>query len=484
MGLYLGVDIGSSAIKATAIDESGKIIKQAKRPCHITHPQPGFYEVEPVEVWWKGFLSICDTLRQEVDFSQVRSLCISSVCGSFVPVNNRLDPLHNGILYGIDTRSSRQVDRLNREYSKEMLDEVLGGVFTSHSIIPKILWLKEEMPDIYDNTQFFLESGNFVTARLTGETAWDYPTASGGLLLDITTLAQPISILGDLAIDCNKIPPFKWPLEVLGQVSERAASLTGLNVGTPVVTGACDINAEALACGAVSPGDMVVVYGSTVSVLLIVDRLIKVGGFATGTSFVEGSYRLGGATSSGGRLMEWVDRLFLVKERMVTPVPANPTRILMLPYLDGARLPFHNPNAKAVWFGMTGSTTKEEIRISAREALGFELSIIMRRLDEVFPVPDCLHVMGGLTKDSGLMQIVSNVTGKYQRTFSTLDASYGDALAAMTVDLGLENIGCLENVINSRERGRIISPDYALYGRYSPLVDKFEALYGSIRGLY
>lgn len=484
MALYLGVDIGSSTIKGTVIDENGEIVKQARVSSRITNPRPGFYEVEPVEVWWKGFLGICDILRQEVDFSQVRSICVSSVCGSFVPVDERLDPVHNAILYGIDTRSSKQVDTLNRRYPKEKLNEVLGGTFTSHSIIPKLLWLKEEKPDVYGNAWAFLESCNFVTARLTGETAWDYPTASGALLVDLTTLSQPAFLLEDLAIDPKKIPPFKWPLQVLGRVSEDAASLTGLNIGMPVVTGACDINAEALACGAVSPGDMVVVYGSTISILLVVDRIIQLEGFVTGASFTEGSYRLGGATSSGGRLLEWVDRLLSARTRTATPVPETPTQILMLPYLDGARLPFHDPDAKAVWFGMTRSTTREEICISARESFGFELSIILKKLDEVFPVPDCLHVMGGLSNDIGLMQIVSNITGKSQRTFPALDASYGDALAAMTVDLDLEDITCLESVIHSRERGSIIEPDRILYEQYASLVEKFEALYKSTHGLY
>ena len=483
MALYLGVDIGTSAIKATVVDESGKAVKHARIPCKTTNPGPGFYEVEPLEVWWNGFLKICELMRRKIDVSQIRSLCVSSVCGSFVPVNDRLDPVHNAILYGIDTRSTAQIERLNRRYGKERLDTVLGGVFTTHSVIPKILWLREEKPDVYEEARFFLESCNFVTARLTGETAWDFPTASGSLLVDLTTLSQPASILADLAIEGSKIPAFKWPLEVLGEISEGAAELTGLNVGTAVMTGACDVNAEALACGAVSAGDMVVVYGSTVSTLLILDRLSRLDGFVTGVSFLEGSYRFGGATSSGGRLLAWVDGLFSSREQAI-PVPVKPTGILMLPYPDGARTPFHDPNAKIVWFGMTGRTTNEEIRISAREALGFELALVLRKLGTVASIPECLHAMGGLSNDVGLVQIVSNVTGRAQKTFPAVDASYGDALAAMTIDVGLPAIARLEGVTNARGKGQEVYPTVDLHDEYIPLVGKFEALYRSVRELF
>lgn len=487
MGLYLGVDIGTSAIKATVIDEDGFIRKHLRVPSRVISPLPGFFEVEPDSIWWEGFLRVCGLIKESLNPADIRSVCISSVCGSFVPVDREFNPVYNAVLYGIDTRAADQVERLNRRYGKKDLTSLLGGVFTTHSAIPKFLWLREHRPDIYGKTRYFLESGNFITARLTGRTAWDYPTASGTFLLDLNILELPRRIFQDLRLDEDKIPECKWPLEVLGEVTGKASSLTGLRKGTPVLTGACDINAEAVACGAVFPGDMVVVYGSTVSVLLTVDVLTRLDGFVSGVSLMQDSYRLGGATSSGGRLLNWVDSLFAGEAGSVEEEEIRsglPTGLLMLPYLDGARLPFHNPEARAVWFGISSRTTARELRKSAREALGFELAVIIERLGTAAAVPESFHAMGGLANDYELMRIISDITGKTQKTFTAADASYGDALMAMTVDRDLAEIAGLDGVRRMRGEGRVIAPDRTKHREYLPLVTKFSLLYESVEGLF
>jgi len=482
MNYFLGMDMGTSSIKVTLVDETAQIICSHKLAVNLINPAEGFYEIDPLGTWWKKFKDLCSMLKVEVDLKEIKAVCVSSVCGSFVPVDGNLNPLYNAILYGIDTRSQQQVSYLNAKYGEEYLREHLGGVFTTHSIIPKILWLKEKRPDIYKNCRYFVESNNFVTSYLTGRVAWDYPTAAGTKLVDFRTMILPEKIFDDNELDVKKIPDFTWPTTKLGEVHRQAAIETGLREGTAVMMGGCDINAEALAVGAVYPGDLVIVYGSTISSLLTTENYLNLRGFTPGMSVLEDTYRLGAATSSGARFIQWVDD-FLEEEYKIRQDDL-PTGILMLPYLDGARAPFDNPLARSVFFGISRQSEKKDFFAAAREAIGYEIRLLLEKMGAVYPVPDTINSMGGLVNDPVLMQIVSDITGKKQNIFTGIDASYGDALLAMLSQYKMEELNQLENVKKARKPSRFIEPNPGLVQSYIPLVEKYNRLYESLKNLF
>ena len=482
MSFYLGVDMGTSSIKASLVDERGRIAFTTRVASQLLNPKEGFFEIDPIETWWKGFLRICEEIRAEYDPKEIVSVCVSSVCGSFVPVDGNLDPVYNAIMYGIDTRSREQVARLNRTYGKEYLDEKLGGEFTTHSVIPKVLWLKENHPELYKKASHFVESNNFVSSRLTGEVGWDYPTGAGTRLVDFTTNSLPSDLIEENGLDIDKFPGLKWPTHILGRVTPSAAEKTGLKEGTTVFAGACDINAEAMAARAVNPGDLVVVYGSTISTILTTDRYLRLGGFAPGMSLIENTYRLGAPTSSGARFLDWMDS-FLELDRTFEG-SESPTGILMLPYLDGARAPFDNPLARGVFFGVSRDTGKAEFFTAAREAIGYELALLIEKMRTVYEIPETINSLGGLSNNTGLMQLISNITGKKQRIHRGIDASYGDALIAMLRDHPLNEIFNLEGINEIKDSQEIIIPDPEKMKEYVPLVEKYLRLYDSIEKLF
>lgn len=463
--------MGSSSIKACLVDESGEIVLRTRRETHVSSPQEGYFEVDPIVTWWNGFLSICQEVLERIEASQIRSLCVSSVCGSFVPVNARFEPLHNAILYGIDRRSARIVQELNARYGEDFLTQKLGGLFTTHSILPKILWLQREKPQVYRETAHFLSSFNFISARLTGIPSWDWPTAFGALMLDVSTRSYPQWFFEAYGLNAAQFPGLGGGLEILGTVTPEMATTTGLSPSTLVVRGACDINAEAMAVDAVRADTAVAVFGSTISLLLNTRRPVQAKGFIPGLSLLPDVWRIGAATSSGARTLEWGDRLF----GKVDAVPRQrPTGILFIPYLDGARSPFNDPDAMGAFLGLKSLHAPADLSVAIQESLGYEVALLISMMEEVYPFPERLEVSGGLANVEDLMQMIADITGRTLHLHTDKDASYGDARMAMTVDFPIEKLPCA-----GKDKGpRCIVPGKQRE-RYAPLVEKFAR---SVRG--
>ena len=430
MRSFIGIDFGTTSIKASAIDEDGHILARVRIPCSTVSPEDGWFEVDAEKMWRSGLES---ALRQigRPHVSSCSALCVSSVCASFVPVDDALCPLYNAILYGIDTRAADQVVRFNRDLPPPVIRRLAGTAFTSHSVLPKLLWLKERRPDIYESARYFLQSTNFVTAWLTGEVAWDLPSAAGGHMVDLEVFAYPTAVLESVGLDQARLPPLKSPLDILGNVTAQAAHRTGLPEGTPVLVGACDINAEAFACAAVDPGEVTFVYGSTISTLFVLGAPRTIPGFIIGPSVLTGTYRAGGATSSGGRFLDWVRSFAGLTDAAVTST-SRPSGILMIPYLDGARTPHQKPGAKVAWYGMSSATKREDLLKAAMESMGCEMSIILDRFTAAASLPSRIHAMGGLCSNREFLQLMANVTGMPQSYLDGVDASHGDALMALS----------------------------------------------------
>lgn len=425
MACYLGVDMGTSSMKATLVDSSGTILWHAQRAIHLTSPDEGLYEIDSEREWWQNFLSICGELRSAGFSQSVRSLCVSSVCASFVPVDENLLPLHNAVLYGIDRRSAAIAAELNEKYGQEFLYKSLGSVFSTQSVLPKIVWFKQVRPDIYARTKLFIPSYGAVASRLTGAAAWDYPTAFGAGLLRMDTLDYPEWFLHDEGIDRTLLPPVHSGLSVLAPLTSEAAKVTGLPEGISVMTGTGDINAEAASAGAIDAGTCIAALGSTVSMLLHSEQPMRLNGFMPGMSLKPGVWRLGVASTSGGLFLNRMRGLFGEAE-----VPSRPTGIFVFPYQDGARTPFNNPGARGGIYGIDSTHTTRDIAGAAFETIAYDIALILSHAGRAFPVPEELHLTGGLAHNRALVQLLADVLNKTLCVFTSCDASYGSALIA------------------------------------------------------
>ncbi|MFK7745337.1 MAG: FGGY family carbohydrate kinase, partial [Roseobacter sp.] len=270
MAYTLGIDIGTFETKGVLVDAAGTIHAQAARAHKMLVPQPGWAEHRPEEDWWGDFTYICQTLLRQgaVDPNDIKAVACSAIGPCMLPVDADGTPLMNGVLYGVDGRAEAQVRALTDRIGEETIIARCGNALTSQSVGPKILWLKQERPEIYAKTAHVLTSTSFLVQRLTGEVVIDHYTAANFSPLYDVEAQNWVDDLADDILPLDKLPRLMWSNEIAGHITQAASKATGLAVGTPVTAGTIDAAAEAFSVGVDRPGDMMMMYGSTIFIIL------------------------------------------------------------------------------------------------------------------------------------------------------------------------------------------------------------------------
>lgn len=497
MVYFLGIDIGTYESKGTLIDKKGNVIATLSQPHGLEMPHPGWYEHDAENVWWRDFCRLSSGLIEKtgIHASSIAGVGVSALNACCVPVDKSCRPLRKAILYGIDSRAQKELAFLNNYYGPEKILAMKGTEMNSEDVIARMLWLKNNEPEIYEKAFKLCTSSTYVTAKLTGEFVVDRYLAKtcffpiydddGNIRVD---MVEPL-----LAVD--KMARCAHSTDIVGYVTKQAAIETGLAEGTPVITGTDDAAAEALSVGVLSPGDVMVMLGSSMYMICVVDtafqdsRLWKCGYLRTYTNTVQG------ATNNAGTLTRWLrDNLypeFVVQEstsginayaRMMekgSSISPGADGLLVLPYFAGERTPINDPNACGVIFGLNLRHTRDHLYRACLEGVGYSIAQHFDILRENNIMLKNIFVVGGGTKNSLWMQILSDITDySFQTSSVTIGASYGDALLAAIGTGAIEGFDSLRNII---KRDRIYTPipdNNIVYKEYLKL---FNSLYPATR---
>jgi xylulokinase len=449
MAYTFGIDIGTYETKGVLVDETGVIHAQAARAHKMLVPEPGWAEHRPEEDWWGDFVFVCKTLLCEsgVDASQIKAVACSAIGPCMLPVDASGKPLMNGVLYGVDGRAEVQVRELTERIGEDTIIARCGNALTSQSVGPKILWLKRQRPEIYAKTAHILSSTSFLVQRLTGEVVIDHYTAANfSPLYDVATQSWVDDLADDIVL-LEKLPRLMWSNEIAGQITKDAAEMTGLVLGTPVTAGTIDAAAEALSVGADKPGDMMMMYGSTIFIILRAQSKATDPRIWYAPWLFEGEHASMAGLATSGTLTHWfrdqmardlsIEDAFptLAEEAAKSPPGAN--GLLMLPYFSGERTPIHDVNAKGAMFGFNLTHTRGDIYRALIEGIAHGTRHVTDTFAELGQAPTRLLAVGGGTKNTLWLQATSDITGIDQIVCeNTTGASYGDAfLAAMAVGL-------------------------------------------------
>ncbi|WP_223422822.1 FGGY-family carbohydrate kinase [Tateyamaria pelophila] len=449
MAYTLGIDIGTYETKGVLVDESGTIHAQAARGHKMLVPHPGWAEHRPEEDWWGDFVFICQTLLGEsrVDPADIKAVACSAIGPCMLPVDAHGAPLMNAVLYGVDGRAEAEVRELTDRIGEDTIITRGGNALTSQSVGPKILWLKRNRPEIFANTAYILTSTSFLVQRLTGQAVIDHYTAANfSPLYDVATQSWTDD-LADGILPLDKLPRLLWSNEIAGQITPKAAEATGLAVGTPVTAGTIDAAAEALSVGADQPGDMMMMYGSTIFIILRAQSQVSDPRIWYAPWLFEGEHASMAGLATSGTLTHWFrDQLardldpadafpVLAKEAAASPPGAN--GLLMLPYFSGERTPIHDTLAKGALFGLNLTHTRGDMYRALIEGIAYGTRHVTDTFAELGQSPTRLLAVGGGTKNELWVQATSDITGIDQIVCEkTTGASYGDAfLAALAVGL-------------------------------------------------
>lgn len=440
---YLGIDIGTFESKGVLVNAAGEIVAQASRPHKMLVPQPGWAEHDPEQDWWGDFCFVSKTLIADsgVDPKSIRSVGTSAIGPCMLPVDADGNPLMNGVLYGVDTRSLKEINELTASIGADRILDICGNALTSQSIGPKILWLRNNRPDVYDSAAKIVTSTTFLVHRLTGNWVVDHYTAANtSPLYDVGKLAYTDELAPDI-VPLDKLPRPVWSTDIAGQVTANAANATGLAEGTPVICGTIDASAEAFSVGVLSAGDMMVMYGSTIFIIQLTEQRVRDPRLWYAPWMFPDQHASMSGLATSGTLTHWFRDEFakeldtasafatLAEEAALSPAGAN--GLIMLPYFSGERTPIHDPQAKGVLFGLNLTHKRGDIYRALIEGIAYGTNHIFETYAEAGSAPRRLMAVGGGTKNRLWLEATSHITGLGQiLARHTIGASYGDACLA------------------------------------------------------
>ncbi|MBQ6373634.1 MAG: FGGY-family carbohydrate kinase [Clostridia bacterium] len=497
---FLGVDIGTYESKGVIIDgECGVVAIHAERH-GLENPRENYFEHDAEAVWWGDFCKITHALlaKSGLKNTDIAAVGASTLGADLVPVDEHCMPMRKAILYGIDARADREIAALNAKYGLERVLAFNGRALCSNDVPPKILWLRNNEPEIWKRAHKLLTGSSFITAKLTGEYVIDRFLAYGAF--------TPLYDTRDGSVDMEYCGEFCRPdqlarvcdtTDVVGSVTAEAARQTGLLEGTPVIAGADDSGAEAISTGILETGDMMVQIGSSIYLIGLCDRIVKDTRIWSGGFIIPGTYSVQGGTNNAGTLTRWYrDNIFFdlaaaeakggpnayaAMLEGIEAIPPGSDGLITLPYFAGERTPKNDPRARGMLFGMTLRHTRHHMYRSALESVGYSLAEHF----EIFRENDVdirtIYAVGGGTKAPVWMQIISDILGIEIVTADvTVGACFGDAAMAAIGVGHFRGFPELRKYIRVARRYR---PDMEKHLQYQPFVQMFRELYDGNKAL-
>jgi xylulokinase len=469
--VYLGFDVGTSSSKGVLVTKDGAIIRSVIREHNVSRPAPGHVEMA-AEIWWEEFTQVAAELTSVGDETVV-AVGVSGMGPCVLLTDEDGTPLRPAILYGVDTRSTEQISRLSTELGP---DEILargGSVLTTQAVGPKIVWVQDHEPEVFSRARRLFMPASFLAYRLTGQYGLDFHSASQCTPLFDANKLEWYEPWAQLICPDIELPPLHWSDRSIGEVS---IDIPGIPCGTPVTVGTIDAWTEAVSVGAQNPGDLMLMYGTTMFLVCTVDEAIRTPSMWSTVGTFEGTRNLAGGMAASGAITAWIrdltgspDYPTLLREADESGIGAR--GLLMLPYFAGERTPIMDPAARGGILGLTLTHSRGDLYRAALEATAFGVRHNVETMLAAGARIDRVVGVGGGTQGNLWAQIVTDITGLPQTIPSTtIGASYGAAFLAARLSGN-------PDIDNWNPPARTIRPNPAVKERY-------DTLYGLYRDFY
>jgi len=437
---FLGLDISTTGSKALLIDEAGAVVAVASSPHTLQTPRPLWSEQDPRE-WWQA---ACKSIRAVMTRAEIKAEAISSIgltgqMHGLVLLDEAGDVLRPAILWN-DQRTQDQCDEIHRLFGREKFIQVTGNLALTGFTAPKILWVKENEPQVYTRAAHMLLPKDYVRYKLSGEFAMDKAGGSGTVLFNLKERGWSEQVLTTLGIPRSWMPPLYEGPEVTGRLTQAAAAACGLAAGTPVVAGGGDQSAQAVGVGAVRAGIIGLTVGTSGVVFATTPSAMvePEGRLHAFCHAVPGMWHFMGVMLSAAGSLQWYrDTLAsemsfddLLKEAEF--VPAGSEGLQFLPYLSGERTPHPDPLARGAFIGLTLRHGRGHLTRAVLEGVAFGLKDGFRLVQNAgLSAIEQVRASGGGTRSPLWRQILASVLEAELTTVGVVEgAAYGAALLA------------------------------------------------------
>jgi xylulokinase len=442
MAFFLGIDVSTTATKALLIGADGQVVGVASSEYTYETPRPMWTEQHP-HLWWQATVSSIRRVLAEsgVDPADVQGVGLTGQMHGLVLLDENGQVLRPAILWN-DQRTAAECDEIRARLGKERLIQITGNDALTGFTAPKILWVRNNEPEIFARARHILLPKDYVRYRLTGEYAIDKADGAGTLLFDLSQRDWSRAVLEALEIDPAWLPPtFEGP-EVTGTVSAQAAEETGLRAGTLVMAGGGDQSAQAVGVGAVEPGIVALTLGTSGVVFASTREpfIEPEGRLHSFCHAVPGRWHLMGVMLSAGGSLRWYRDTVapgMDFDTLLAPaaaVPPGSEGLLYLPYLTGERTPYPDPLARGAFVGLTVRHTQAHMTRAVLEGVAFGLRDSFELMKAVgLAEITQVRASGGGARSPLWRQILADVLGVELVTVNTTEgAAYGAALLAAT----------------------------------------------------
>mgnify|MGYP004563483131 FL=1 len=484
--LYIGVDLGTSAVKLLLMDENGNIQKIVSKEYPLYFPKPGWSEQQP-EDWYVQSMEGIRELTAECDKSQVAGISFGGQMHGLVALDKDDQVIRPAILWN-DGRTGNQTDYLNQNIGKDKLSEYTANIAFAGFTAPKILWMKENEPGNYKKIAKIMLPKDYLAYRLSGSFCTDVSDASGMLLMDVKKRCWSKEMLEICGITEEQLPKLYESYEVVGTLKPDVANELGFSESVKVIAGAGDNAAAAVGTGTVGDGRCNISLGTSGTIFISsekfgVDEHNALHSFA----HADGHYHLMGCMLSAASCNKWWSEEILgtkdyaAEQADIKKLGEN--RVFYLPYLMGERSPHNDPNVRAMFIGMSMDTTRADMTQAVLEGVAFGLRDSLEVAKSLGIQIGRTKICGGGAKSPLWRKIIANVMNL---KVDIIESEEGPALGgAMLAAVGCGEYPDVETIAEKLVKVvDTVEPEPELVAKYEERYQQFRKLYPAVKGLF
>ncbi len=477
--LYIGVDLGTSAVKLLLMNEAGHIEKIVSREYPLSFPHSGWSEQNPYD-WYDKTLDGLKELLSECDKSLVDGISFGGQMHGLVTLDAQDEVVRPAILWN-DGRTTEETTYLNEQIGRERLTGYTANIAFAGFTAPKILWMQKNEPDLWAKVKKIMLPKDYLAYRLSGTFCTDYSDASGMLLMDVKNKCWSKEMMEICHVSREQLPDLYESFEVVGTLKKEIASELGVPETVKVIAGAGDNAAAAVGTGTVGANHCNLSLGTSGTLFVSSDKFgVDEHNALHSFAHADGGYHLMGCMLSAASCNKWwMDEILKTKDyageqKGIQTLGEN--QVFYLPYLMGERSPHNNPDARAMFVGMSMDTTREDMTLAVLEGVAFGLRDSLEVARSLGIRIDSSRICGGGAKSPLWRQIIAAVMNvKLEIIESEEGPGYGAAILAAV------GCGTFESVESACEKLvkviDTVEPDPVLVQKYEEKYQKFKQLY-------
>lgn len=486
MSYYIGIDLGTSAMKLLLTDEGGNIISTACRDYPLLFPFDGWSEQEPYH-WKNAMFEGVKELTENVDKSLIKGIGFGGQMHGLVILDDKDEVIRPAILWN-DNRTIKECDYLNNVIGKEELSSMTANICFTGFTAPKLLWLYNNEPDNFKRISKIMLPKDYLSYILTGIHSSDYSDASGMLLLDVKNRCWSEKMLDICHVSHEQLPFLYESYEKVGVVRKEVADALGLPYDVTVCAGAGDNAAAAVGTGTVNEGDCTISLGTSGTIFISCDTFgVDENNALHSFAHANGGYHLMGCMLSAASCNRWfAEDILGIKdyegEQKKIGAPGE-NHVYFLPYLCGERSPINDPYAKGAFVGMTMDTTRSQMYQAVLEGVAYALKDSLLVAERIGKHVTKAKLCGGGAKSPLWRTILANVLNITLEIPKTEEGpSYGAAILAMVACGEYADVKTACSKLTSVRE--VVEPDEELAGKYAKGYKTFVRIYPALKDVY